>query len=466
MVFAGRASWVLASLLLVASCNHFFSEASAEPVAAGPSTPLVTITPAAYDGMIVNPERGSYVGMNLLSTSEAAIVRAGGHSLAMATVRLDNYRDRPLDGELLVQLAGGFSAARANGIKVILRFTYNAAYQADASKAQILQHIAQLAPLLQANSDVIAVLQAGFIGAWGEWHHSTNGLDNNADRADILNALLKVLPANRSVQVRRPMFKASLFSSQALDEKEAYSGSARARVGHHNDCFLAGRSDSGTYARPVSTWKQYLAADGRFTPVGGETCTVSRKTDCDNALAELARHHWSFLNEQHDEKVIAEWHQNGCWPEIANRLGYRFVLKRIAFSPSAHPGGEVELELDVANVGFAAPFNPRPAYLVLTGGGKRQLVRLESVDVRRWAPGEVTRISSRLQLPADLPAGAYRLSLWLPDEAQGLRNDPRFAVRLANDGVWDEKTGENVLASTFQVVADAPGVAEAAGRSR
>ena len=39
----------------------------------------------------------------------------------------------------------------------------------DATPAQVLAHIAQLKPYLQANKDVILGLQAGLIGVWGEY---------------------------------------------------------------------------------------------------------------------------------------------------------------------------------------------------------------------------------------------------------------------------------------------------------
>src|SRR5688572_32488614 len=118
----------------------------------------------------LNPERGYYVGYNLRGGSSAASVRSGGHSLAIAIVNLQDFRDEPLDSTLLTQLTTGFQRVREAGIKVILRFTYNAAFTDDAPKDVVLGHIEQLAPILQANADVIAVLQAGFIGAWGEWH--------------------------------------------------------------------------------------------------------------------------------------------------------------------------------------------------------------------------------------------------------------------------------------------------------
>lgn len=37
------------------------------------------------------------------------------------------------------------------------------------------------------------------------------------------------------------------------------------------------------------------------------------------------------------------------------------------------------------------------------------------------------------------------LYLNLPDPCENLRNNPKFSIRLANEGVWDENTGYNRL---------------------
>jgi hypothetical protein len=39
----------------------------------------------------------------------------------------------------------------------------------------------------------------------------------------------------------------------------------------------------------------------------------------------------------------------------------------------------------------------------------------------------------------------YNLALWLPDEAETLQANPQYAVRFANEGIWDETTGYNIL---------------------
>jgi hypothetical protein len=406
---------------------------------------------------LANPERGFYTGIDLLDTSAAAHVRASGHTLAIALVRLDAYRDADLDAAFLAKLTAGFAAARSAGIKVVLRFTYNSSATADASRARILGHIAQLKPVLQANADVIAVMQAGFIGAWGEWHSSTNGLDNDADRGAILNAILDALPASRMVQVRTPMYKASIYGASALSEANAFDGSHRARVGHHNDCFLASESDMGTYASPVPTWEAFTAADTKYVPMGGETCAVSSRTeDAMVALAEMEQHHWSYLNQEYQKDVLASWDAAGVTPEVRRRLGYRFSLVKAEHDKVVAPGGVLSVALEIKNSGYAAPYNARPVFLVVEGGGARRTVQLPGVDVRRWQPGQVTKLNARLRLPADLIAGSYKLSLWIPDEAASLRSDPRYAVRLANERVWNDATGDNLVSEQVTVDPAAP----------
>jgi hypothetical protein len=140
---------------------------------------------------------------------------------------------------------------REVGIKFIVRFSYNDGTSApntqpDATLAQVLRHIEQLAPILEANKDVIAWFEAGFIGAWGEWHSSTNGLDSDANKAIIRDALLANFPADRFILFRYPGDFIG-WHPQPLTEAQAFSGTDQARAGHHNDCFLASDSDFGTY---------------------------------------------------------------------------------------------------------------------------------------------------------------------------------------------------------------------------
>ena len=409
------------------------------------------------DDALANPERGLYHRLDLVADDAAEVacdIRRTGATLGHAMVRLDAYRDRPLDDGLLVAIARGLGAVRGAGLKVIVRFAYNAGFAADAPRARVLDHIGQLAPVLRAGADAIAVVQAGFIGAWGEWHHSTSGLDNDDDRAEILTALLDAVPPSRAVQVRTPMFKEAAFPGGPLTEDTAFGATPRARVGHHNDCFLADRDDAGTYARPIQQWRDYVAADGRFVVIGGETCAANPpRTDCAAAIAEMERQHWSYLNAAYAPRVLSRWRAQGCHRAVAARLGYRLSVHRLVCDAAVAPGGALSVELAVANRGFAAPFNARPALLVLTTSATRHVARL-SDDPRRWGPG-TTAVRARLRVPADVAPGRYRLAIWLPDAADALRGDPRYAIRLASTTGWDPSTGDNVLTDELCIDASA-----------
>jgi hypothetical protein len=429
----------------------------------GTPGPTVTRQYTASDAELSNPERGFYDSVELIGGGSFDHVRAAGRTLAYDGVRLDAYRDAPLDAAFLDELDTGFEKARQAGIKIVLRFVYNEGpypnSEPDAPLARVLEHLGQLAPVLAKNQDVIAVMQAGLIGAWGEWHTSTNGLDTPENEQTILLALLDALPASRMTQIRTPNAKADIFGPSAIADAQAFDGSKQSRTGHHNDCFLATASDYGTYPDPVETWKDYVGQDGRFTPIGGETCGLNPpRTDCGEATQEMQRLHWSFINALYNTDVIDGWETGGCLPEVKRRLGYRLALTEATYSQAVRPGGVLALDVKFENTGYASMFNARPVYVVLDDGATRWSAVLSNVDPRRWEDDVV--LSTLLRVPASATPGTYRLALWLPDAAESIRDRPEYAVRFANDGVWDDTGGLNVLAEDVTVDPNAPGDAD------
>lgn len=400
-----------------------------------------------------NPERGWVQQIDIFDDGDVEYVQSLGIALGNARIRLDDYRDQSLPTAFLDDLAAGFDRVRAAGLQLVIRFQYNDGDGGDASLARILEHIGQLAPVLQANADVIATVQAGFIGAWGEWHGSTNGLDDDdSARKQILAALLEAVPASRMVQVRTPHYKETLYPGGPLTPADAFGGSDRARIGHHNDCFLASDSDDGTYKRPVEDWKVYVANDGKFTPVGGETCKQNApRSDCATAVAEARANHWSYMNRAYHPDVLADWTDQGCISDFDRDLGYRFEMIWAGWSESATAGEPAQLELAVENVGFAAMYNQRPVYAVIGRGASRIEIPLEGIDAREWAPGQRTEIKASLSLPADLAPGSYPLSLWLPGTSSRIQGRAAYAVRFSTLDMWDEAEATNLITDDFIV---------------
>jgi hypothetical protein len=403
-----------------------------------------------------NPERGLMVFIKLTEKHDLAYLRQKNISLVFANVTLAPWRSGPIAADFLASLEQGFQRVRAAGLKIVLRFTYSGNIgEADAPKAIVLQHIGQLKPLLQAHGDVIAALQAGFIGAWGEWHRSTCGNDTPAVRREVVTALLDAMAPSRMVQVRTPGFKQALTGAAPVAEAEAFRPGPRTRIGHHNDAFYSDWNDMGTYVEPVKAGKDWVAQDSRFVVNGGETTDQPRGGGAE-FVAEMEQTRWSYCHFRYNDAVKAAWEKEGHLGAIRRRLGYRLVLLDAAFPPSVKPGGTLELTVRLRNEGFAAPFNPRPLHVVLSGPASRYDAKL-SVDARRWEPGE-HKVAVRLSIPSKIVRGPYRLSLALPDDSASLAGRPEYAVRFANAGVWDPKEGVNVLADEVKVSDNASGL--------
>ncbi|SPE42815.1 conserved hypothetical protein [Candidatus Sulfopaludibacter sp. SbA3] len=179
--------------------------------------------------------------------------------------------------------------------------------------------------MLRENADVLAFLEAGFIGTWGEWHDSTNGLMDHT--REIVTKILDVLPPDRMLALRDPRLKTDLYGTAPLTPQEAYTGIPKARIGAHDDCFLASITDWGTYTRNIATEKAFYHQDNLFVPQGGETCNFKEDAQpfigCENALRELAFQRFNSLNSLFQADVLELWTKDGCMPEIRRRLGYR-----------------------------------------------------------------------------------------------------------------------------------------------
>ncbi|MBI4760697.1 MAG: DUF4832 domain-containing protein [Chloroflexota bacterium] len=426
-----------------------------------PGVTPVTFTYAPSFADIPNPERGFYEGVELGETDLTWYPAETGNHLLHFYARLDDFRSRDLPPEYLAALEEFFSLARQAGVKVIVRFSYNDGETypdpaPDASLEQSLRHIEQLAPVLEANKDVTAWFEAGFIGAWGEWHTSASRLDTPENKAAIRDALLQHFPSDRFILFRYPG-DFTRWYPQPLTEAQAFSQTAQARTGHHNDCFLASDDDWGTYydydgSLKIEEWKTYISQMTRFTPMSGETCNPNPlRSDCPTALAEMERLHWTALNEAYHPDVIQSWKDQGCYTEIRRRLGYRLSLLEASFPAMIRTGETLLLHIRLQNTGFASLLLPRTLYLIVTSPDYTVRLPLE-IDPRRWQPGEHD-LTASVSLPADLPPGEYALALWLPDPSVALHEDPRYAIQFANENIWDAEHGWNMLGKV-QVLAD------------
>jgi hypothetical protein len=428
---------LLAAVLLIAAA------ASAPLSAAGHELRAVTtFTPTPRD--FPNPERGFWrvVAGSFAAASAAQLsaIRAAGLTLAYGVVRLDAFRAGPLPQTFLTRLAQAFAHARAAGIKVILRFAYNypetaeeAEHAEDAPLAVVLGHIGQLAPLLAANADVIAVWQAGFIGAWGEAHSSSHHLDQPAPKRAIRDALLAALPADRLLQWRYPP---DLIAWSPVPGP----GGHFPRIGFHNDCFMASPTDVGTYAEdPVVRAQQraYTAQLTRTTLFGGETCRIDEappRVSCAAILREGPQFHLTTLNRDYHLDFHRRWSAEGCFGAVKRRMGYRLELVSASVDEAAARGEEVTATVRLRNVGWARLANRRSLRLFFRHDATGRSYGRVRGDLRTVAPERPAPVAFvfKWKVPADAPTGRYEVTVAAPDPAPRLRARRLYAVRFAN----------------------------------
>ncbi len=413
----------------------------------GPGEGRQNVTYRPTTDVVPNPERGFHRGAGNMGSAYK-----DGYRLVRDYVRLDDYRDRPLDQRVFGEVDDLAAEARKAGVKIVLRFSYNFGKAPDASMSRIDQHLGQLEPVLRRNSDVIAVLQAGFVGAWGEWHSSTNGIDDAGQKAKVRAALLDVLPDDRMIQLRYPDDLMDM-ERAALSSQRAFTAADQARTGHKNDCFLANEHDAGTYT-PMSRkaeFQTYLAALTEYTVMGGETCQVSypnQRTGCATALAELDRFNWDYLNLDFYGNTIDKWRSDGCFGEIERRLGYRYRMLSATANTSVASGGRLGIELDIANEGFGKLYNPRPLNVVLLNESTGRRYRMTAAaDARKVLPtgGSKATVDLSVVVPGSVPSGTYSVHVELPDGSARLADDARYSVRFANASTWRASLGVNDL---------------------
>ncbi|MEM8907877.1 MAG: DUF4874 domain-containing protein, partial [Bacteroidota bacterium] len=146
------------------------------------SQTTVSYTPSSLP--IANPERGWFFSIGAWSNNELQPfpsaaelqdMRNGADKITLVRryYLLDDFIDGPIDQSLLNEFQANCNDLRAAGFKLIPRFSYNWSYslpQLDATVSRTYEHLAQLKPYFEQNKDVIAHVEAGLVGHFGEWH--------------------------------------------------------------------------------------------------------------------------------------------------------------------------------------------------------------------------------------------------------------------------------------------------------
>lgn len=418
-----------------------------------------------FDGdEIRNPERGFFIHVeyngnsrNVISQSSLQTQKAMKRSLIYTIYYMEEFMNSPIPDDYLRYIESNLAAIREGGMKCVLRFAYKRSWTEndhpwDPTVERVMEHVAQLKPILQRNSDVIFCLEAGFVGVYGEWYYTDHFVyrpktaEDYKARKELLTALLDAMPQDRQVLVRYPAAKMMIYGlsvADSLTENTAHRGDAISRIGHHNDCYVSSGNDVGTYNNNQERY--YVYNETRYTIWGGETCAVTAYCNCEYAVERSAQHHMTYLNSSYHQGVISRWREQNCLDEITRRMGYRLSLENAYVGKTASAGGDYRIVLKINNTGFAAPMNPRGFEYVFKGSGGTFVIKPGDVDPRCWYENMTTTVDRTVKLPSDMPAGEYKLYVNLPDGRDSLHDRADYSIRLSNKDTWEESTGYNLI---------------------
>jgi hypothetical protein len=442
-----------------------------------------------------NPERGWHLQFETcadineqLNVNTLINIRTNSQmTLIKKNYNLRLYKNAPIDQAFLTLLQNDVNACRLAGVKLIPLFRYNACEGQPAPNApveRILEHIDQLGPILTANKDVIAWMKAGFIGAYGEWHSADDPtLLEMPKKGQVLNKLLSVLPTDRMVNVRTAKHKREIYNRIPLTVAEAHGGTNKARVGHENDSFGSNEIDYGTYyfgegptrSEDAELVKAFLEQDNNYLAQGGETSGLCGEEagdviyhQCEYALAMLKRlkytsiSHYELFDVNAPCNTIAIWAAGGCEPEMKLKLGYRFRLVDAQIPTIINTTTGLQMNFRVANDGWANPVNPRGVNIVLRNKVTNEEFFIpvtdglsvpadRTFDPRFWGTNTTTSVNINKPLPGNIPSGDYSVLLHLFAPEASIKSRPEYAIRLANQNIWEAATGYNSLLASVNV---------------
>lgn len=449
-----------------------------------------------------NPERGHYLRSGVQPMADpAGFNTEGGYvydgqvvsGVTIPPARLMHFnQDLPLDGspitsQDLIDLGTSFGYARTRGLKLIPRFRYGET-GVEPSLPSVINHTVQLGPVLAANRDVLFLVEAGFIGPWGEWADSPSGLDTKQAKRDVKNAVLAMVPPEIPVcftQIYPP--QEDWFSGQpALSEAEAFNGSDKARIGFHSDCIFKNNGDAFFYTGPT-TVNDFVVTKSRYeqrryvmawdrAPFTGEICSsatgmrtdgtgsvipiseggASPNGDPGGVLNEGPAYHFSSLN-RFPAALWDAWIAEGATVNTVYRqLGYRFQYDSLTHASSVARGATLLVTVNMRNVGWSRLFSERRLMVRLVNGGT-VIAGYSSAQLRQLP--QQASASTKVLIPVPIPSGAatgsYAMSLEMPDIYSSIASRRAYKIQPANADsggqAWDDTNGRFATGTSVTV---------------
>lgn len=381
-----------------------------------------------------------------------------------------------------------FDELKAAKIKAVLRFAYDGTPllweqpRIPYSVQNIQRHLTQLKPILLANKAQIPVIQAGFVGDWGEWGDSYYKHANYADGTSVIvKSILNALNNERQILVRYPSIKNKALSGSTTTLP--YTTADYNRTGFCNDFFTTGlQAPNSDFPIGSTSYNQErdenksskLWMDGEipYYSDGTGTYDFNKTMNVMTALRILSEHRYTSFSMR-DQRTggiknnLQIWRNtqislqdiinsgyntiprdtayfknaNGVivtrsvYDFVRDHLGYRFQFQQVKYPSEATLGSNISIQIRLTNKGFSNLINSRDVYLALVDDNNDVTTIPLDEDAKNWDVSTITpsyTINKTIKIPEGLANGNYKIGLWLPDKESNWKLDADYAIKFAN----------------------------------
>ena len=400
-----------------------------------------------------------------------------------------------LPTNMLSALDGTLQSLRENNGTAVVRIAYDAGYKGKLKDSgdtkrtvwepmsinKVLQHQQAIGEIFAKYPDVIASVECGVFGPWGEMHSTDFRTEANVKK--VVSKWLEVLPDSIPISVRQPEFYSwwSGVPIKKIDSDVTTPEQAAYRVGVYNDGYLGSYDDRGTF-RDREREVAWLSNQAKHTLYGGEIVLFEEDVNHPTNVQptglymeqEAFKTHTSYLNVGWNDEIIAKMkktkfkgnnslYNNGSLTEfnyVQNHLGYRYVVRNVSLTRETSKYENFALEAGIENVGFANLVKEKKAYLILksTDGNFEKTYDLgalvpslgesaANVDPRNWDSTATTSVKVNVDIPDDFAEGKYEVYIKLvTDTSNGVYHS--YPIRFSNSSnIYDENLEANYLGS-------------------
>ena len=293
--------------------------------------------------------------------------------LILLMIDIGAFRDKRLGDMEISRLEKILTFYHGHGKDIILRISYDATGKGmerePSTFDKVLIHAEQISEFVGKQADKIFIYQGLLIGKWGEMH-TTKFLSQEKLRE--LNVIFEEkIGKNVYRAVRKPVqWRLMNPWGSSINNVETRG------LGIFNDGMFGSESDLGTYD-PLckntklwcSPWNRdnetlFISKIAEEVPYGGEALfgeSFAASHDTKDYINELQKLNVTYLNRNHDRKIIEHWkrelytgndiwNKHSCFDYIGAHLGYRFVIKNARIFKKKK---EKYIEIIIENTGFA-----------------------------------------------------------------------------------------------------------------